>query len=572
MTHREVTTEASLRSGVAVLRRRKWVVIVCTLLLGALALAWSLVREPQYRATGKILLAPSASERVLSSIETGSSRDTSRSIATEIEVMRAEVVREAVEQELGRSYSVDIEPVGETSVVAVTAEGTSPEAQAETVNTFAEVYIRTRQEALTADLAAAVERLQAAIDVTSVQIALLESDLRDIEDRIAALPPTPTGESASPERQALIEDRDRETSRIRPERSRLEAQLIDNQGNLARVNLAIEQVTTGGAQLVSPAGVPSSPFAPDPLRNVVLGLIAGLVVGVGLAFLLELLDDRLRSKEDLESAAPGATVLGLIPTVPGWRDRTSPRVVSIEEPLSAPAEAYRTLRTSVQFLSVDRPVRRLQITSPSPGEGKTTTTANLGVAFARAGLRVAVVSGDLRRPRIESFFGVPQHPGLTSVIVGDATLDEALVPVEGESRLWILPSGPPPPNPSEVLSTRRTAEVLDELSGLVDIVIIDTPPVLPVTDALLVASLVDATLLVVSSGRTSKRSTRRSMELLDQVDAVVEGTVLNDVSAGEAYGYGYGYGYAYGYGPRGEPEPPTERSRRRRAAARGDRA
>jgi capsular exopolysaccharide synthesis family protein len=262
-------------------------------------------------------------------------------------------------------------------------------------------------------------------------------------------------------------------------------------------------------------------------------------------------------------------VLTLVPTVDSWRDRAQTELVSQSKPKSPAAEAYRTLRTSVQFVGLERTMQVLQVTSPVAAEGKTTTLANLGVALARAGKRVVMVDWDLRRPRIESFFGVDNSFGFTNVVVGDASLADAVQAVPGEPGLAVLPSGPTPPNPSELLSTRRAADILRALADAADYVLVDCPPVLPVTDAIIVSGIVDATMLVVTAGSTTKRQTGRAVELLRQIDAPLVGAVLNGVgSGGRGYGYGYGYEYGYDSEPKSRRKMSRPRLRRRRQVAR----
>jgi capsular exopolysaccharide synthesis family protein len=202
-------------------------------------------------------------------------------------------------------------------------------------------------------------------------------------------------------------------------------------------------------------------------------------------------------------------------------------------------------------MGLDRPMRTIQITSSNASEGKTTTLTNLGVVLARAGQRVILVCCDLRRPRLNTFFGLPNTVGFTSVLLGDTPLSAAMQQVPGEQRLLLLSSGPLPPNPSELLSSKRTTELLAALQANCDVVLIDSPPVLPVTDAAVLAGRVDATLLVATARTTTLRELTRAAEILRQVDAPLIGTVLNGITDEE----GYGYSYSYEYYRRNEPDP-----------------
>jgi succinoglycan biosynthesis transport protein ExoP len=315
--------------------------------------------------------------------------------------------------------------------------------------------------------------------------------------------------------------------------------------------------------------VPSEPFKPQPVRSGALAAVVALFLGTGAAFFVEYLDDSVETKDDMARVAPSVPVLGLIPAVPGWRVTDGPQLVSLTDPKSPAAEAYRTLRTSIQFLGLDRPVGMVQITSPSAQEGKTTTLANLGVALARAGQRVILVCADLRRPRLHEFFDLSSATGFTSVLLGKVPLTAALQRVPQQNRLALLASGPLPPNPSELLASRRTLDVLESLRSEADVVLIDSPPVLPVTDALVLSDRVDATLLVCVSGATTRKDAARAVELLSQVDAPLVGTVLNGVTGEAAYGYAYDYGYyqadavraraGEGDGRRAAPEPAEQR-------------
>jgi capsular exopolysaccharide synthesis family protein len=274
-------------------------------------------------------------------------------------------------------------------------------------------------------------------------------------------------------------------------------------------------------------------------------------VGVALAFLRDHLDDRIKSKEDLERSGATVPVLGLIPRVSGWRDPTEAEIVSLMHPNSGESEAYRTLRNSIQFHRLEHDLQTLQVTSPSTAEGKSTTVANLGVSLARAGQRVVIVDCDLRRPRIHEFFGMSNETGFTSVLLGDIGLTEALVGIPHLGSLAVLQSGAVPPDPSELLVSQRAADIFRALKEQADVMLVDSPPVLPVSDATALSARMDALLMVVTPGKTTRKQVARSVELLDQVKAPLFGTVLNGVSAQGRYGYGYAYAYR-GYASDGD--------------------
>ncbi|OWY60743.1 hypothetical protein B7486_67535, partial [cyanobacterium TDX16] len=247
----------------------------------------------------------------------------------------------------------------------------------------------------------------------------------------------------------------------------------------------------------------------------------GALIGIGLAFVREQLDETVTTRAELEAATGGAPVLALVPRSGdgehhGVRGRFGalgrvgrpahdhePAPLAVAQPTGTPAaEAYRSLRTSVRFLDVERPLRTLLVTSPTEGDGKTTTVANLAVAVSRSGQRCVVVCGDLRQPRVHEHLGVAPEPGLTSVLLGEVTLDEALQRVPDTGKLRVLAAGGVPPNPSELLSSDAAIQVLERVGDGADLVLIDSPPVLPVTDALVLAQQVDGVVLVADARHT----------------------------------------------------------------------
>ncbi len=547
--------EFELRDYLSVLNRRKVTIGLTALIVVALAIVYSALQTPLYRATGEVLLQDQNAEEILSAGQGATSNQTLQSrVRTEIEVMRSRSVRQAVREELGRSPSVTVSQKGDTAVVSLSATGPDPERVAEDVNTFATTYIELRRNANVATLEEAISILVDQIAAIDQQITDSTTLLDALEEQVAAADPD------DPSYPALVAQRDEAKAGADNTRLTLQAQRQGYNERLGQLQLSLNAARSGGGQVVSEAVVPGAPFAPDPVRTVTIAVMFGLILGAGLAFLREYLDDTIRSKEDLDAVTGGADVLGLIPKVESWRNRSETRLISLTAPKSSVAETYRGLRTSLQFIGVDRPLRLIQVTSASASEGKTTTLANLGVAFARAGHRVVLVDCDLRRPRLHRFFDVDNEVGLTSVILGEHSISEAIQPVPDVPRLAVLASGPPPPNPSELLATRSARSLLDSLAAHADYVLIDCPPLLPVADSVIVARHVDATVLVATVDSTTKRGLRRALELLDQIDAPLVGVALNGLEAGAAYAYGYGYGYYGGYsGYHAEGSAPSRR-------------
>ncbi len=292
------------------------------------------------------------------------------------------------------------------------------------------------------------------------------------------------------------------------------------------------------------AKLPSTPVAPRPARAVSLGAVLGLLVSAGAAVARQRLDTSVRTDTDVTTAT-GLVTLGAVPF-----DSAGARypLMGALDAQSARSEAFRHLRTNLRFVDVDTPPRMIMVSSSMSAEGKTATTCNLAIALAQAGARVVLVEADLRRPSFGEYLGIETAAGLTSVLIGAADLDEVLLPWGDDGgRLEVLPSGPLPPNPSELLGSRGMGEVLRELSGRFDVVLIDTPPLLPVTDAAVLAAQVDGTLLVVRSGKTRREQLARAADVLRTVDARVLGVVLNMIPAREMEGMYYGYPSYNGY-------------------------
>ncbi|MGW5360176.1 polysaccharide biosynthesis tyrosine autokinase [Actinopolymorpha pittospori] len=284
---------------------------------------------------------------------------------------------------------------------------------------------------------------------------------------------------------------------------------------------------------------PGSPVSPDPFRNLTIAAVVGLLLGVGVAALREKLDTRLRDPEGLTEVA-GAPHLGEIAFE---REVSKKRIITSFESHAPLVEAFRVLRTNLQFISIDKPSKVFVVTSAIAGEGKTTTTCNLAIMLAQAGQRVALIEGDLRRPGLAKYLNLESAVGLTTVLIGRLDVAEAMQKW-GEPGLSVLTSGVVPPDPAELLQSRAMADVLIDLRSSFDIVLIDAPPLLPVTDAALLAAQSDGALLVVKHGTTTRDQVRGSLARLTSVRARLVGTVLNGSPKRRPTNYTYGYGYA----------------------------
>ena len=496
---------ATLNSCLVVLRRRKWWVVPIALLGLGVGLALSVTQPKQYSASAQLLVQSSSQGVTLGAAQQVTTTD----VLTDLQLATSAPVIQLVRSQLGSTPSISASEVAQTNVISLTAISPSPARAALIANTYAQAFVKQTQQAAIKNLGSAQTQLQ--------------DQIRSLSRQIKSLQGKPT---AAAQLTALV-----------------------NQQSVLKEEVAQLQVNgaaaTGAVEFVTPARTPVSPSSPKPAQNALLGLAAGLLLGLGAAFLRDSLDDALSSKEAAERSG-GAPVIAMVPMVSSWRKRDRAVVASSAEPTSPAAEAYRSLRTSLQFTRQAQEMRTLLVTSPAAAEGKTSTLANLGAVFAQAGERVVLVSCDLRRPRLGQFFGVAEQSGLTTVLLGQQTLEQALQQVPGYDCLWVLGAGPVPPNPAELLNGLSARKVFDTLRENFDLVLVDSPPVLPVTDAMVLSKYADGTLLVVAAGQTKRAQLQRAAERFTQAKATVVGIVLNEVTRQNGYAGAYGYGYGYG--------------------------
>lgn len=423
------------------------------------------------------------------------------------------------------------------------------------------------------------------------QIATLESQIRTGSDQLVSESIAAGGVDAAGEglpRLAALRDRLAESqvslrglqSRIgilngrigsyRGELSRIPAQsvelarLVRERQSAERLALGLDQrlqearvaesAELGYAEVVREADVPWGPVSPDRPRTIFLGLLVGLGLGIALAIGQARLDQAIRRPAQLREL--GHPVLGVIPDVGDLIDeefggeetievdgrRIDTRLVALLNPMSTAAEAFRGLRTSVQFSRPDTVIQTILVTSGSPGEGKSTVAANLAIVMAQAGRRTLLIDGDLRRPRVDKEFGMARSPGLTDYLSGSADSRDLTVADD----LDVLPAGSTVPNPAEHLGSQSLRDLLVMFKETYDLVIIDAPPVMAATDPVLLSTQVDATIVVAAAGKTKDFELQHAVEEIQSVGGQVIGVVLNRFDVSKEYGYRYQYAYRYG--------------------------
>jgi polysaccharide biosynthesis transport protein len=341
---------------------------------------------------------------------------------------------------------------------------------------------------------------------------------------------------------------------------------------------------SNNVRLVDIARAPAGPTEPNIPRNLAFGFVLGLTSGIGLAFLLENMDNTVRTTEQAQSLS-GLPALGMIPLGSKSASEASAthvlgvtssseavELVAHSRPQSQMAESYRALRTSLLLSNLGTPPKVVMVTSARPQEGKTTTSINTAVVLAQKGVRVLLIDADLRRPSIHKTLGLGPRTGLSNVLTGSTSLEQAVLRSAVLSNLFILPAGTPPPNPAELLASSNMRDLLLDLRDKYDHIVIDTPPTLSVTDAVVLSPRVDAIVLVIRSGKTTKQALRRSRDILMQVNARVTGVLLNAVDlTSPDYYYYYEYQGKYhdsyyaadgtsdvpSQGDRGETPPPS---------------
>lgn len=333
----------------------------------------------------------------------------------------------------------------------------------------------------------------------------------------------------------------REIANVETQIDALEQKLTTMQSNYAALLATTQRGAANALSILEPANLPDEPLSARLLINVLVAAVVGCTLAIGGAHLIEYIDDSIRDVEEAKQLF-GVPMLAMVPTLSS--DYEKDKVIMLSNAPHPAAEAYRMLRTNLQFAAVERALRLLLVTSPASADGKSLTAANLSAAYTRAGKRVILVDADLHRPSQQRFFQVMNNIGLTMSLFDHQIPIEELLQQTALPGLRVLSAGPLPPNPAELLSSQRMQEILCALRDLADIVIIDSPPVSAVSDALILATYVDGVLLVTHATDTSRAVARQTLQSLQQVCAALVGVVFNGVDQQDSsYTYDYSYNY-----------------------------
>jgi non-specific protein-tyrosine kinase len=506
-------------------RKWLWLVLVCTLAAAGAAYIVSRNSTPVYQASTKLLVNQSSTSNqvnlayqdILMSQQLARTYANLLSDRPVVEETARRLNLPTDPKTLARLQgSVSVTPIRDTQLMEVRVEGESPEMIMLVANTLPEVFIAQNQQLQMGRVTGLKTSLETEIANVQEDIARTQNSLASAADDV--------------------------------QRQRYEASLAQYRSTLSSLTNNYSQIRLAEAQasnnlvIVKPAIIPQAPIRPRTMTNVLLAAVVGAMIAIGAAFLIEYLDDTVKSPDDVTRVS-GLSTLGAIARL---KDAGAERQLIAWLQSKAPeSEAYRTLRTNIQFSSVDKPIRTLIVTSSGPSEGKSTTSANLAIVMAQTGQKVILVDTDLRRPVLHKTLGVPNNAGITTALLAgeQADLRDYLQPTEIDN-LMVITSGPIPPNPSELLGSQRMKHVIDELSKLADIVIFDTPPVLVVTDAAVLGRQVDGVLLVADAGGTREQALAHAVAELRKTGTNVLGVAMNRLD-NRSRGYYYYYYYSF---------------------------
>ena len=424
---------------------------------------------------------------------------------------------------------VNAQPIAQTELLEIWFVDSNPERAKVLADTVAEQLI-----------------LQSSSSVgtrNSEQTAFTQTQIEDLKIKI---------NNAQEQIEVLKQERDASSSAQQIQSLDTQISILDNkisdwQSTYSNLITTLEGADFNALSIIEDASIPSYPFSPNIPRNVITASMIGLVLALAGIFFIEYLDDTIKNPEDVERTVK-LTTLASIPRMDGGS--YPDKLITLKNPMQPISEAYRSLRTNLQFSSLDEQLHTIMLSSPGPSEGKSLTLANLAVVMAQSDLKVILVDTDLRRPTLHKIFNLPNRYGLSDLALNPQLSISQRLQATGVNNLWLLSSGSLPPNPAELISSDRLKHIIEELRTQADYVLFDTPPVLVVSDALTLSTNLDGVVLVYDVGKTRSNDAKRAVQELNRIRSNVLGVVLNRVTP-RSSGYYYSY-YYYDYYRGGE--------------------
>lgn len=499
------SSEQRLRAHASVLLRHRVVIGGVALVVLVVGLVPSLLAEPTYEATARIRVRAETVGSPFAESDAPNEQTRSRQLVTDVEIIGSPRMRSLVAEQLPGGTeigSVRAELIGFSEVIDITASSGTHEGAALVADTYAEVFVEQRRREAVDALVTQAGELRQRTEQASAEIAEIDRGLADpATDPVTA-------------------------DNLRVRRASLATQVLDFSARADELDVDAA-LRRGGTEIVGRAVADPDPVSPKPLRSGITAAVLGLLAGIAAAVVLDIVQDRTASAEDLaiiDATVPLLTSIPHLGVAPARPDDLEP----------AGREAFRYLRTSLRFRSLDQPVRSVLVTSAVGEEGKTTTAVNLSVALAESGSRVVLIDADLRKPAVHRWFGLLDDVGLSTVLAGESTFAEAVHYVE--PNLAVLPSGPPSPAANELLGRPAFDRLVGSVAQQCDFVVVDAPPVLPVADALVAARAVDGVVVVARIGQVRRREVRTLLRRLRDARIPVVGFAANDSRVDATYG------------------------------------
>lgn len=510
---------------IALIRRWLWLILLGGGIAAAAAFIFNKSQEPIYQSTSVLLISDGI---ITSSGNEFQAFQLSEQLAqsyierlTNYEVLGQAIANLGLDMAAGDlQEATQVSLVNNSQLIALSVADPDPEVAAALANEIPLVFAER-------NMALQLERFANSKENLEAELTQIKAELETAEAALAV-------EQNNGNEQITVDQLTDNVLRLRETHARLLQSYED-------IRVA-EASSLNNLVIDEQARVSNTPIRPRTVTNTLLAGVVGLMLALGVVFLIEYLDDTIRDPDSLAQAT-GLSTIGLI-AKQAARDNVE-NLVMVAQPRSANAEAYRQVRTNVQYVGVSRALSTILVTSPNAGEGKTTTAANLAVALAQAGSQVILVDSDMRRPTLHHKFGLPNQTGLTSLLLSKENSAD-FIQATDVANLRLITSGPLPPNPAEMLHSERMKQLLTWLQETADFVVLDSPPVLAVTDSVLLSQLASTTLIVVEAGKTRHQSLALAIQQIEAVEGHIAGLLINKIDPRRS-GYYYNYYYKANY-------------------------